>query len=81
MKLYAKILPKYLDRILKGEKSIDYRQFESIVFENTETGERIEFDIEKIITRINQGPLKIVYKDIPWHQGKHIYGIKLGRRL
>lgn len=81
MKLYAKILPKYLKQIQEGKKDSDYRQFESIVFENAETGEKVEHTILAVDYCTRPEAVKEKYPDVKWRLGMDIYEIVLGRRL
>jgi len=81
MKLYAKIRPHYFDQIKAGKKHIDFRQFESITFYNTETGEEIECEVEGLFLMGDKRDLKLQYPDVKWHPLKQIYGIVLGKIL
>ncbi|GAI61768.1 unnamed protein product [marine sediment metagenome] len=42
MKLYAKVLPKYFEELRENAKPVEYRQLESMILLNSETGEEIE---------------------------------------
>jgi len=81
MKLYAKIKPRYFERLRRGEKTIEYRQLETIVFTNTVTGEKIEFEVRGISGPIDQERIRREYPDVDWDWERCIYGIILGRRL
>ena len=81
MKLHAKIKSKYLDKILSGEKTCEYRQFESIELRD-EGGRTAEFDIVRI-DNVADPYLEVVrdHPDIDWDEDKPIYKIKLGKQI
>ena len=82
MKLQAKIKSKYLDKILSGEKTCEYRQFESIELRD-EDGRTAEFDIVRI-DDVTDPYLEVVLRDhldIDWDEDKLIYKIKLGKQI
>jgi len=81
VKLYAKILPRYFELIKKRHKRIDFRQFESITFYNSETGEEIEHEILDVDRCMSRSVIFEEYPDVKWEPNKEIYEIKLGRRL
>ncbi len=80
MKLKAKIDRKYLELILKGEKRYEYRQLESIILVDKESGDEYEFEIEDI-EKIDVEELKKKYPDVPWKDGLVTVAIKLGKRI
>ncbi len=80
MKLRAKIERKYLEQILRGEKEYEYRQLESIILVDKETGEEFEFEILDI-EKIDVKEVKKRYPDVPWKEGLLTVAIKLGRRI
>lgn len=79
MKLYAKVLPKYFEELRENAKPVEYRQLESMILLNSETGEEIE------ITNMRKNPhapsIMEDYPDVNWDPDKDIYEIRLGRRL
>lgn len=83
MKIRAKVFSKYLDQLLSGEKTKEFRQFESMILTD-ENGREAEFDISSVIKDGNvYADLKLrkQYPDVPWIDGKKIYTIYLGKRI
>jgi len=87
MKLKCKIKDKYLKQILKGEKRLEYRQVESIIFVD-EQGKEYEFEVEKVgtVSRDYGGLgimqlLKKKYPDVWWKDNLPTIAIRLGRRI
>jgi len=81
MKLYAKILPKYFELLVSGKKHTDFRQFEDIIFENTETGDTITFAVKDVCGAYPHSDIRNAHPDVDWHPNRPIYKIILGRRL
>jgi len=88
MKLKCKIKDKYLKQILKGEKKVEYRQVESIIFVD-EQGKEYEFEvksIENVPTHMYGGLytdciLRKKYPDVSWDDDLPTIAIELGRRI
>ena len=83
MKLYAKIMSKYLDQILNGERTKELRQFESITLTD-ETGREATFAIKYITIDGNvefDQKTRKAHPDIPWKDGLRIHKVYLGQRL
>ena len=81
MKLKCKIKDKYLKQILNGEKKIDYRQIESIIFVD-ESGKEHEFEVKGItLVVLDDGYLKENYPDIEWKDNLPTIGIRLGKKI
>lgn len=81
MKLRAKCLPEYFK--LLDIKSVEFRQFESIEIENTETGEVREFlvkDVRKMYPGTER-TIKNKYPHVPWEPDLPIFAIDLGDEL
>lgn len=81
MKLYAKILPKYFKEHEEGAKHVEYRQLESMMLLNSETGEEIEFEIVSMRKSAHSASIIEDHPEIPWKKSKDIYVIRLGRKL
>lgn len=81
MKLYAKCDPEYFD--LLDMKSIEFRQFESIVIENSETGEKREFLVEDVrrLLPSEAENVKKLYTKVPWEPSLRMFAIDLGDEL
>lgn len=79
MKLRCRINDKYLNKILSGEKEVEYRQVESIVFECD--GKEYEF----VVDRLFEGPpidcLQRLHPDVNWKENLPSMGIWLGQRI
>ena len=89
MKLRVKILRKYLEQILKGEKKVEYRKVESIIFVD-EKGNEYEFEVKGINAACKGYSnwsedyielLRKIYPDISWNDNLPLLEIKLGRRI
>lgn len=81
MNLYAKMYPEYF--ALLDTKLTEFRQIESITFENSETHETRTFavtDIKKCQTETVKH-VKRVFSNIPWKDGKLIFAIELGDEI
>lgn len=78
MKLYAKILHRYFEQIKRGRKRVDFGQFESITFLNSETGEEIELTIVAVDRCASRSAVLERYPDMKWDPNKEIYTISLG---
>lgn len=81
MKLYAKCLPTYFKML--DLRSVEFRQFESIVLENSETGEKREF-LVKDVRKLYPGTEKNImnkYSEMPWDSDLPIFAIDLGDEL
>ncbi len=75
MKLRAKISPKYLDQIVRGEKAWEYRQIETITLVCPD-GRIAEFGVG----RLDIVSAEIVAKyhpDVPWDLKKPVLAMKL----
>jgi len=81
VKLYAKVIPKYFERIKSGEKGFDLRQLETITFYNSETGEEIELEIVGMNRCTSNSEVFANYPDVKWDPNKEVYEIILGKRL
>lgn len=80
MNLRAKIWPKFLKQILRGEKKIEYRQLETITLIDSKTGREHEFDIESFgICTAHHA--KDECPGIKWDSEKSVLMIKLGKEL
>lgn len=81
MKLRCKIFPMYFQKLAEGKKRVDYRQFESITFVNSMTGEEIEFDVQRIekMDILPAERIKAKHQDVAWEKMKPIYRIVLGK--
>jgi len=80
MNIKARVLPRYFEELKKGNKTVDYRQFELITLENTDTGEQLVFEIKKIY-RVDATTVIREYPDVPWITARDIYAIELGERV
>ncbi|MDD3840089.1 MAG: hypothetical protein PHP06_05890 [Clostridia bacterium] len=81
MKLSAKCHPDYFAML--DIKTVEFRQFESIVLENTETGEIREFlikDVRKIYPGTEE-TIKTKYPKVPWDPDLPVFAIDLGDEL
>jgi len=64
MILRCKIKPKYLNDILEGRKSIEYREIEAIEFDDG--NRKIAFNVKNIDNLIDTDFLKKNYPDVKW---------------
>ena len=77
MKLEARVKSKYLDELLSGTKTAEFRQFEylSLIDENN----RIAFfkivDIFKLNVDVDSLLRAKIYTDVPWKEELSIYEI------
>lgn len=81
MKLRCKIKKNYLDQIVSGEKQVEYRQIESIIFECE--GKEYEFEVEEVkeLSGADEiASLKQRYPDINWSYSLPTIAIELGKR-
>jgi len=85
MKLRCKIYKTNLDKILSGEKNIEYRQVESIIFDCE--GEQYEYTVERIKVLSDNKPsretmdkLKAMHPDVKWEEDLSTLVIYLGEK-
>lgn len=64
MILRCKIYPKYLNDILEGKKSIEYREIEGIEFDDG--NRKIKFNVKNIDNLIDTDFLKKNFPDVKW---------------
>ena len=85
MKLRAKTFPKHFKLIRDGEKSIEYRNVESITFVNSETAEEMTYEvkhIKEIPKRYNDyDSIRRLYPDIQFFWEQPLVKIELGKRI
>ena len=79
MKLKCKIKDKYLQMILQGIKTKEYRQVESIIFVD-EQGKEYEFEVISIIPAVTSHLMED-YPDIDWKYNLPSLQIELGKRI
>ncbi len=81
MKLHAKILPEYFE-LLKF-KNVEFRQFESITLENSETHEQRVYKIKDVrkIQDDDEFLIKRLYPNIPWNVELPSFAIELGDEI
>lgn len=70
MILRAKILPKYLDEILRGKKSYEYREIEGIELDDGKR--KITFEVLSIDENVTIDFLKKHFPDIKWGKSPKI---------
>jgi len=78
MKLKCKIYPKYLDDILNKEKNWEFREIESIIFDDGKR--KVEVDVLFVGAVLNTEDVKESYPDVKWGN-KPIIRIELGKIL
>jgi len=81
LKLRAKVLPKYFKEIQSGDKDVEYRQFDTITFVNTETNEEISRELS-FLMRLSPPEAELIrqrHPDVPWDDKKEIYALGLKR--
>ena len=79
MKLYAKCLPEYFKML--GFKGSEFRQIESIVLENQETGDKREFEVTDIREVRDRSTVEDRYPLVEWDPEMPIFSIDLGDEL
>lgn len=80
LKLRAKVLPKYFKEIQDGDKDVEYRQFDTITFVNTETNEEISRELSYLL-RLSPAEAELIrqrHPDVPWDK-KEIYALGIKR--
>lgn len=80
MKLRCKIYPKYLDEILNGMKTMEYREIESIEFDDGKR--KVLMEVIKVFDTgiTNEEKIRKRYPDVPW-KNKPMICIELGKIL
>lgn len=80
MNLKCKIYPKYLDEIIKGKKKYEYREIESIEFDDG--NRKIMVDVISVwgLSKFSAESTRGRYPDVPW-QNKPMIGIELGKKI
>ncbi len=81
MKIKAKIYPEHLDKILRGEKNIEYRQFESITLDDGERQPELPIVCINQLTAEKQDEIREKYRNIPWDESLPIHEIVLGKPI
>ena len=79
MKLRARIRAKYLDEIIAGKKTCEYRQIESM--ELTDEKGRVKTFIVNNITYASLDDVRYAYPDVPWVEDEPVYKIGLGEEV
>jgi len=81
MRLYAKMNPEYFEML--DLKTVEFRQFESMVLENSETEERREFRVKDVrrVYPTSEIYIKNKYPKVPWDRDLPIFAIELGDEL
>ena len=82
MQLIAKCLPIYWNQ-LGTVKQTEFRQIESIILENTETGETKTFAVTDIhkLEDVAAEHVKTTHPAVEWNPHQPIYGIGLGLEM
>jgi hypothetical protein len=84
MKIVAKIKSKYLDQILRGEKPIEFRQFDGTdTMELTdETGRTVTVKIKEAFQLDDQARKVVseIHSNVAWWLNKPIFAFRIGRK-
>lgn len=82
MQLKGRCLPEYWEQLGK-DKLTEFRQIESIVLENTETGESKTFTVTDIheLQEVAADHVKETHSAVEWNPHQPIYGIGLGLEM
>lgn len=81
MKLQAKIYEHNLDSILRGDKDVEFRQFESITLTD---GERSATFKVKGVFRVLPFQMREImdkHPDVPWMDDTPVHGIEIGELI
>lgn len=81
MKLYAKCLPVYFEML--DLKQSEFRQFESIVIEDSVSGKKREFEVKDVrrIDDQSRSQVETMFPMVDWDPERPIYSIDLGDEL
>ena len=82
MQLKARCRPEYWN-MLGAVKQTEFRQIESIILENTETGETKTFAVTDIhkLEEVAAEHVKTTHPAVEWNPHQPIYGIGLGLEM